>query len=47
MLDSLHLASGLVARRTIPELKLATHDRELGVGARAVGFQVLGVPGLR
>jgi predicted nucleic acid-binding protein len=40
-LDALHLASALVARREIPELRFATHDRELAAGARAMGFEVL------
>lgn len=41
-LDALHLASALVARRSTPEMVLATHDRELAIAARAVGFDVLG-----
>lgn len=40
-LDALHLASALVARREIPELRFATHDRELAAAARAMGFEVL------
>ena len=45
-LDALHLASALAAREVVPELRFATHDRELGLAARSVGFHVLGVPGL-
>jgi len=40
-LDALHLASALVARREIPDLRFATHDRELATAARATGFEVL------
>jgi predicted nucleic acid-binding protein len=40
-LDALHLASALVARREIPDLHFATHDRELATAARATGFEVL------
>ncbi|MCC6848827.1 MAG: PIN domain-containing protein [Deltaproteobacteria bacterium] len=43
-LDALHLASALAARATEPALVFATHDRELGVAARATGFRVVGVP---
>ncbi len=42
-LDALHLATALQVRETIPELQLATHDQELAIAARAVGFTVLGV----
>ncbi len=42
-LDALHLASALVVRPSLPTLKFATHDRELGTAARAVGFEVLGI----
>jgi predicted nucleic acid-binding protein len=45
-LDALHLASALAAREVARELRFATHDRELGLGARSVGFRVVGVPGL-
>ena len=45
-LDALHLASALAAREVVPDLRFATHDRELGLAARSVGFRVLGVPGL-
>jgi predicted nucleic acid-binding protein len=45
-LDALHLASALAAREVVSDLQFATHDRELGLAARSVGFRVLGVPGL-
>jgi predicted nucleic acid-binding protein len=45
-LDALHLASALAARSAISDLVFATHDRELGLAARSVGFDVLGVPAL-
>jgi predicted nucleic acid-binding protein len=46
-LDALHLASALSARTIEPALVFATHDHELGVAARATGFRVVGVPGLK
>ena len=46
-LDALHLASAVAARAVTPDLVFATHDHELGVAARAIGFRVLGVPGLK
>lgn len=45
-LDAIHLASALVARDEVPDLVLATHDRELAVAARSVGFRVVGTAGL-
>ncbi len=45
-LDALHLASALLARRTIPDLRMATHDKELGIAAHAMGFEVVGIRGL-
>ena len=45
-LDALHLASALVSREEVPDLVLATHDRELAVAARSVDFRVVGVVGL-
>ena len=45
-LDALHLASAMLMRATEPALAFATHDRELGVAARAAGFRVFGVAGL-
>ncbi|MBI4607026.1 MAG: PIN domain-containing protein [Planctomycetes bacterium] len=42
-LDALHLASALLWRQGEgKDLTVLTHDRELGLAARAVGFQVLG-----
>ncbi len=41
-LDAIHLASALLVRGRFEDLSLATHDDELGVAARAVGFQVQG-----
>ena len=40
-LDALHLASALLARAEVPDLCFATHDRELAVAARAMGFEIL------
>lgn len=41
-LDAIHLASALLAREEFEALSLATHDEELAVAARAVGFKVSG-----
>ena len=41
-LDALHLASALAARASVADLVFATHDEELAVAAKAVGFRVLG-----
>ena len=41
-LDALHLASALLVRGELPDLRFATHDRELALAARAMGFDVLG-----
>lgn len=43
-LDAIHLASAILAREEIDDLRMATHDEELGLGARAMGFEVLGLP---
>jgi uncharacterized protein len=43
-LDAIHLASALLVRDQFAELSLATHDAELAVAARAVGFRVHGQP---
>lgn len=40
-LDAIHLASALLARERIPDLRFAAHDVELGLAARAVGFDLL------
>jgi predicted nucleic acid-binding protein len=45
-LDAIHLASALVARDEVPDLVLATHDRELAVAGRSAGFDVVGSLGL-
>jgi predicted nucleic acid-binding protein len=45
-LDAVHLASALAARERVADLRFATHDRELAIAARSVGFRVAGVPGL-
>jgi predicted nucleic acid-binding protein len=42
-LDALHLATALALREDYPDVTLATHDRELGAAARAVGFTVTGI----
>lgn len=43
-LDAIHLASALLVRDEFEDLSLATHDDELALGARAVGFRVHGAP---
>jgi predicted nucleic acid-binding protein len=43
-LDAIHLASALLAKRDVPDLVLATHDAQLAMAARSVGFEVLGSP---
>lgn len=42
-LDAIHLASALLAREHFEDLAFATHDRVLGIAARAMGFQVEGI----
>ncbi|MEO5705283.1 MAG: type II toxin-antitoxin system VapC family toxin [Candidatus Limnocylindrales bacterium] len=42
-IDALHLASALAVRGEIFDLTFATHDVELGLAARAMGFTVEGV----
>jgi predicted nucleic acid-binding protein len=43
-LDALHLASAILwQRQEQRELTILTHDSELGLAARALGFEVLGV----
>jgi predicted nucleic acid-binding protein len=37
-LDAIHLATALIVRNTSPQLAFATHDRELAMAARSVGF---------
>ena len=41
-LDAIHLATADLARRTTRDLVFATHDRELGTAANALGFHVIG-----
>jgi uncharacterized protein len=41
-LDAIHLATALLVRDQLPDLVVATHDRELALGARSVGLSVLG-----
>lgn len=43
-LDALHIATALALRASIlPDLQFATHDRQQGIAAIALGFPVLGV----
>lgn len=42
-LDAIHLATAELARTAVGDLVFATHDEELGLGAQAVGFEVLGL----
>jgi predicted nucleic acid-binding protein len=41
-LDAIHLATADLARRATKDLVFATHDRELGTAATALGFRVIG-----
>ncbi len=41
-LDAIHLATAMELRIAYPSLAFATHDRELAVAARSVGFEVAG-----
>jgi len=41
-LDAIHLASAVLVRDQFDDLSLATHDDELALAARAVGFRVYG-----
>ena len=41
-LDAIHLATALLVRDQVEGLSVATHDAELGLAARAVGFEVEG-----
>jgi predicted nucleic acid-binding protein len=43
-LDAIHLATALMVQDRFEDLSLATHDQELAVAARAVGFRVHGAP---
>lgn len=42
-LDAIHLATADLARRSTKDLVFATHDRELGTAANALGFRVIGI----
>lgn len=43
-LDALHLASAAIVRdEMLPDLVFATHDRQQAIGARVLGFEVIGV----
>jgi uncharacterized protein len=43
-LDAIHLATAILARNQYEDLVLATHDRGLATGARAMGLRVIGSP---
>ena len=40
--DAIHLASALLVRERFDDLSFATHDQELAIAARAVGYRVRG-----
>ena len=42
-LDAVHLASALLIREQYDGLLFATHDQELGLAARSMGFAVEGI----
>ena len=43
-LDAIHLASAsLIRDEIVPDLVFATHDRQQAIGARALGFEVIGI----
>jgi hypothetical protein len=42
-LDGLHLASALEVREFEELDLLLTHDQQLGIAARSLGFEVLGI----
>ena len=42
-LDAIHLATALLVRDRFDGLRIATHDVELGLAARAMGFEVEGL----
>jgi predicted nucleic acid-binding protein len=46
-LDAIHLATAVLARSQVEDLRFATHDAELGTAARAMGFEVLGLAARR
>jgi uncharacterized protein len=43
-LDAIHLATALLVRTDYADMVFATHDAQLAIAARAVGFKVLGSP---
>lgn len=43
-LDAMHLATAVLARARVDDLHFATHDSDLAIAARAMGFKVLGMP---
>jgi len=42
-LDAIHLATAILLRETNTDLVFATHDAQLAIAARSVGFSVIGV----
>jgi CelD/BcsL family acetyltransferase involved in cellulose biosynthesis len=42
--DAIHLATAILSRSEVGSIEIATHDVELGLAARAMGFKVLGPP---
>ena len=43
-LDAIHLATALALRDEYPDITVVTHDAELAVAGRAMGFHVAGSP---
>jgi predicted nucleic acid-binding protein len=42
-LDAIHLSTAMALREEMPTLEFATHDLELAIAARSMGFEVTGV----
>jgi predicted nucleic acid-binding protein len=42
-LDAVHLSTALLVRARVPDLVMATHDRELAIAARSLGLRTAGV----
>lgn len=40
-LDAIHLASAIALRNRVADLRFATHDAQLSLGARALGFSLV------
>lgn len=40
--DAIHLATALELRRLHPDIQLATHDAQLAIAAKSMGFEVVG-----